>query len=152
MGREQKANRCENSLPFLSTEFAFFFLLPRISPKSPPLSPPRVVALCLQSVSSLSPLSFVFTALLRLLFARWINLSLLSKKLLTLRFIADPFGKYEQDGGRVGSRPSGVAASRASVKGERQRVPPSLPPPSLECSSRDGKRRFRRRSERERAG
>lgn len=101
---------------------------------------------------SLLSLSFVFTALLRLLFARWINLSLLSKKLLTLRFIADPFGKYEQDGGRVGSRPSGVAASRASVKGERQRVPPSLPPPSLECSSRDGKRRFRRRSERERAG
>lgn len=76
-------------------------------------------------------------------------LSLRSKKLLTLRFIADSFGKYEQDGGRVGSRPSGVAASRAGVKGERQRVPPSLPP-SLECSSGDGKRRFRRRSERER--
>lgn len=54
-------------------------------------------------------------------------LSLRSKKLLTLRFIADSFGKYEQDGGRVGSRPSGVAASRAGVKGERQRVPPSLP-------------------------
>lgn len=74
-------------------------------------------------------------------------LSLRSKKLLTLRFIADSFGKYEQDGGRVGSRPSGVAASRAGVKGERQRVPPSLPP-FLECSSGDGKRRFRRRSER----
>lgn len=118
MGREQKANRCENSLLFLSTELALFFLVPRISPKSPPLSPPRVVALCLQSVSSLSPLSFVFTALLRLLFARWINLSLLSKKLLTLRFIANPFGK----GGGAGRWKGWFTAERScGESSERKR-------------------------------
>lgn len=67
---------------------------------------------------SLLSLSFVFTALLRLLFARWINLSLLSKKLLTLRFIANPFGK----GGGAGRWKGWFTAERScGESSERKR-------------------------------